>query len=65
MAPVARPRVVSGMRPTGKLHLGHLVGALRKIWDRADLRRISLRTAAFTVACERILTARQERGLYP
>src|ERR687891_2354422 len=24
----ARPRVVSGMRPTGKLHLGHLVGAL-------------------------------------
>jgi tryptophanyl-tRNA synthetase len=25
----ARPRVVSGMRPTGKLHLGHLVGALR------------------------------------
>ena len=29
MAPVVRPRVVSGMRPTGKLHLGHLVGALR------------------------------------
>ncbi|HEX2310282.1 MAG TPA: tryptophan--tRNA ligase [Vicinamibacterales bacterium] len=24
-----RARVVSGMRPTGKLHLGHLVGALR------------------------------------
>ena len=24
-----RPRVVSGMRPTGKLHLGHLVGALK------------------------------------
>jgi tryptophanyl-tRNA synthetase len=23
-----KPRVVSGMRPTGKLHLGHLVGAL-------------------------------------
>src|SRR5205823_2888418 len=23
-----RPRVVSGMRPTGSLHLGHLVGAL-------------------------------------
>ena len=28
MAAVASPRVVSGMRPTGKLHLGHLVGAL-------------------------------------
>ncbi|MBI4476191.1 MAG: tryptophan--tRNA ligase, partial [Acidobacteria bacterium] len=28
MAPV-KPRVVSGMRPTGRLHLGHLVGALQ------------------------------------
>ena len=26
--PAGKPRVVSGMRPTGKLHLGHLVGAL-------------------------------------
>jgi tryptophanyl-tRNA synthetase len=26
---VNKPRVVSGMRPTGKLHLGHLLGALR------------------------------------
>ena len=25
-----KPRVVSGMRPTGRLHLGHLVGALRQ-----------------------------------
>jgi tryptophanyl-tRNA synthetase len=25
----SKPRVVSGMRPTGKLHLGHLVGALK------------------------------------
>src|SRR5262245_34491136 len=24
-----RPRVLSGMRPTGRLHLGHLVGALQ------------------------------------
>ncbi|GAC1656069.1 MAG: tryptophan--tRNA ligase [Vulcanimicrobiaceae bacterium] len=34
-----RPRVMSGMRPTGKLHLGHLVGALQQ-WvaycDTAD-----------------------------
>ena len=29
----AKPRVVSGMRPTGKLHLGHLVGALRNWSD--------------------------------
>ena len=27
------PRVVSGMRPTGKLHLGHLVGALHNWAD--------------------------------
>ena len=25
-----KPRVVSGMRPTGRLHIGHLVGALRQ-----------------------------------
>jgi tryptophanyl-tRNA synthetase len=30
---MTRPRVVSGMRPTGKLHLGHLVGALRNWAD--------------------------------
>ena len=42
-----------------------MVGALRKIWDTADSHKISLRTATFAVACERILMARQERGLYP
>jgi tryptophanyl-tRNA synthetase len=26
---MAKARVVSGMRPTGRLHIGHLVGALR------------------------------------
>jgi len=30
---MTKPRVVSGMRPTGKLHLGHLVGALRNWVD--------------------------------
>jgi tryptophanyl-tRNA synthetase len=29
MTATPRPRVLSGMRPTGPLHLGHLVGALR------------------------------------
>ncbi len=42
-----------------------MVGALRNIWDTADRHKISLRTATFAVACERILMARQERGLYP
>jgi glutamate dehydrogenase (NAD(P)+) len=42
-----------------------MVDALRRIWDTADLHKITLRTATFAVACERILTAREERGLYP
>lgn len=42
-----------------------MMGALKKIWDTADRHKITLRTATFAVACERILTARKERGLYP
>ena len=42
-----------------------MIGALKKIWDTADHHRITLRTATFAVACERILMAREERGLYP
>ena len=42
-----------------------MVDALRRIWDMADRHKISLRTATFAVACERILIAREERGLYP
>jgi glutamate dehydrogenase (NAD(P)+) len=42
-----------------------MVGALKKIWDTADHHKVTLRTATFAVACERILTAREERGLYP
>jgi glutamate dehydrogenase (NAD(P)+) len=35
------------------------------VWDVAQTHRISLRTAAFVVACTRILQARDLRGLYP
>ena len=42
-----------------------MMNALNQIWDTADKHRITLRTATFAVACERILMARQERGLYP
>jgi glutamate dehydrogenase (NAD(P)+) len=42
-----------------------MIGALKNIWDTADRHQISLRTATFAVACERILIAREERGLYP
>ena len=42
-----------------------MVEALDNIWETADRHKISLRTATYAVACERILMARQERGLYP
>ena len=46
-----------------------MVQALKHIWETAERQggwqRMSLRTATFAVACERILSAREERGLYP
>ena len=42
-----------------------LVGAFERIWTDAQNRGIPLRTAAFVVACERVLAAREQRGLYP
>jgi len=42
-----------------------MVDALHKIWETADARKSTLRVATFVVACERILTAHLERGLYP
>ncbi|MBE2242683.1 MAG: Glu/Leu/Phe/Val dehydrogenase [Burkholderiaceae bacterium] len=42
-----------------------LMQALTRIWETADRHRISLRTATYAVAFERILMAHEERGLYP
>ena len=42
-----------------------LVGAFVAIWETAERLKVPLRTAAFVVACERVLQARAERGLYP
>jgi glutamate dehydrogenase (NAD(P)+) len=42
-----------------------MVDALNHICQTAERHKITLRTATYAVACERILTARQERGLYP
>ncbi len=42
-----------------------MVTSLNKIWETADQHRITLRTATFAVACERILMVRRDRGLYP
>jgi len=42
-----------------------LIGAFKHIWETGEQHKIPLRTAAFTVACTRVLQAREERGLYP
>lgn len=42
-----------------------MVGAFKHIWETSEQHKIMLRTAAFTVACTRVLQAREERGLYP
>jgi glutamate dehydrogenase (NAD(P)+) len=39
--------------------------AFGAIWQIAQDNHVTLRTAAFIVACKRILTARELRGLYP
>jgi glutamate dehydrogenase (NAD(P)+) len=39
--------------------------AFEAIWKTSEARRVPLRTAAFILACTRILQARHMRGLYP
>ncbi|HEY0847759.1 MAG TPA: Glu/Leu/Phe/Val dehydrogenase [Noviherbaspirillum sp.] len=39
--------------------------AFTAVWQLAEEKRVSLRTAAFIVACTRVLQARELRGLYP
>ena len=42
-----------------------MVGAFDAIWKLAEERNVSLRTATFIIACQRVLAAREQRGLYP
>lgn len=42
-----------------------LMDAFKGIWEMAGERQVSLRTAAFIVACRRVLEAQRLRGLYP
>jgi glutamate dehydrogenase (NAD(P)+) len=39
--------------------------AFSAVWQLAEEKKISLRTAAFIVGCTRVLRAREMRGLYP
>lgn len=39
--------------------------AIHTVWEMAEHKACSLRTAAYILACERILNARIDRGIYP
>lgn len=39
--------------------------AFTSVWQLAEDKKVSLRTAAFIIACTRVLQAREMRGLYP
>ena len=39
--------------------------AFAAVWQVAQEKKVSLRTATFIVACQRILHTRELRGLYP
>nr|WP_320131775.1 Glu/Leu/Phe/Val dehydrogenase [uncultured Holophaga sp.] len=42
-----------------------MVDAFGRIWATAQELKVPLRTAAFVVACTRVLSSRERRGLYP
>ncbi len=42
-----------------------MTDAMAHIWDKMVEKGCTLRTAAYIVACERILLARKDRGIYP
>jgi tryptophanyl-tRNA synthetase len=54
---VARTRIMAGMRPTGDLHVGHLLGALRNFVDLSHLH-----DCFFEVADLHALTTKFERS---
>lgn len=42
-----------------------ILRAFDDVWNKSLELGVSLRTAAYAIACERILIAREERGIYP
>jgi glutamate dehydrogenase (NAD(P)+) len=42
-----------------------MIGAFKSVVEVAKTHNVSYRTATFIVGCERILSAREMRGLYP
>ncbi len=46
--------------------LDHIMaGAFQQVWETHERMRLPLRTAAFVLACTRVLQAHADRGLYP
>ena len=43
-------RILSGMRPTGKLHLGHLFGAIKN-WMKLQMQKRVLPTSLAALPC--------------
>jgi glutamate dehydrogenase (NAD(P)+) len=39
--------------------------AFQAVWQLAEEKKLTLRTAAFVIGCSRVLEARAIRGLYP
>ena len=42
-----------------------MVSAVEDVWFTSSEKQCSLRTAAYILACQRILKARKERGIFP
>ncbi|MEI6777430.1 MAG: glutamate dehydrogenase, partial [Chloroflexales bacterium] len=42
-----------------------IVGAFNQVWQMATERRLTLRTAAYLLAVQRVADANQTRGVYP
>lgn len=42
-----------------------MIQAVDDVWKKAQEKSCTMRTAAYILACERILKARKERGIFP
>ena len=42
-----------------------MVRSFHSVWDMAESRGMSLRTGAYAIALDRLVTARKIRGIFP
>ena len=62
---MSSPEVKKVVRDLGESIQPEMREAFAAVWQVASEHSVSVRTAAFIVACTRILQAREMRGLYP